>query len=184
MQQREPWNVSLFSTFHSLHDSSSPQQPPSSPFSTIHFFLSGQMWRRNFLKLHHLSLRASGKRFVALWGNGDFGRIGSWQLGFAMETRRLPRVPRPNPKGHCLWWCSHPLLNRFTFCSTLSNWVFFGFLLTSVWNEGKRVENKSFKKSTSSFHSLFNKTEEKTSLSVFSFFLFIYDKISYAIIQP
>ncbi|KAH1245916.1 putative E3 ubiquitin-protein ligase HERC4 [Glycine max] len=69
------------------------------------------MWRRNFLKLHHLSLRASGKRFVALWGNGDFGRIGSWQLGFAMETRRLPRVPRPNPKGHCLWWCSHPLLN-------------------------------------------------------------------------
>lgn len=110
--------------------------------------------------------------------------IGSWQLGFAMETRRLPRVPRPNPKGHCLWWCSHPLLNRFTFCSTLSNWVFFGFLLTSVWNEGKRVENKSFKKSTSSFHSLFNKTEEKTSLSVFSFFLFIYDKISYAIIQP
>lgn len=110
--------------------------------------------------------------------------IGSWQLGFAMETCRLPRVPRPNPKGHCLWWCSHPLLNRFTFCSTLSNWVFFGFLLTSVWNEGKRVENKSFKKSTSSFHSLFNKTEEKTSLSVFSFFLFIYDKISYAIIQP
>lgn len=59
-------------------------------FFTDHLFLSPQMWRRSFSKF---AVRASGlgfptrsfsreagKRFAALWGNGDYGRLGLGNL--------------------------------------------------------------------------------------------------------
>lgn len=62
----------------------------STTFFTDHRFLSPEMWRRSFSKfairasglgfLTRSFSRVAGKRFAALWGNGDYGRLGLGNL--------------------------------------------------------------------------------------------------------
>jgi len=63
---------------------------PTTCFFTDHLFLSPQMWRPSFSKfairasalgfLNRSFSREAGKRFAALWGNGDYGRLGLGNL--------------------------------------------------------------------------------------------------------
>jgi len=110
--------------------------------------------------------------------------IGSWQLGFAMETRCLPRVPQQNPKCHCLWRCSHPLLNRFTFLLYFSIFSILWFSFNLCLERGKK--SGEWKKKFEIFNWKESGTKENFEflvsffLSTFSstvihvFFLFIY----------
>lgn len=57
----------------------------------------------------------AGEEVRGVVGQRRLRQIGPRQFGFSMDSRRLPHLPQPKPQSHCLWRCSHPLLNRFTF---------------------------------------------------------------------
>lgn len=154
------------------------------------------MLRRSFSKLH-LSLRApglgfptrsfsrdAGKRFAALWGNGDYGRLGLGNLDSQWKPVVCPAFRNKTLNAIACGGAHTLFLTGSLFCYTSAYSVFFGFLLTSVWNEGKRVENekKSLKfligrkverKKILNFWFHFFFPLSLQPLSMFSFYLFI-----------
>ncbi|KAE8735799.1 Detected protein of unknown function [Hibiscus syriacus] len=54
------------------------------------------------------------RRFAAVWGNGDFGRLGVGSLDSQWWPKpiKLLFLQSPNPQVHCLRWRPYSLLNR------------------------------------------------------------------------